>query len=291
MTLPSHWSCIRACFMQTYLNCLCFPPQSTQWKSSGREMTKSSLHMSGRDPVFTSPVSAAKPSTPVSAPQHNTPKEVKTQLETLFGSSGKHLDGIALWPSVAPFSYLVCSITTAASFQHNSSHRHCPVKAEADASWPRPQERVPASVEGRGHRGADDRQQPRNIWRGNASLNTEQCPHSVCLSSYDICLGKRRFLKAVKSKKQQKVKFYLKNAFSFVLFKNMVSVPIWELLFSHFVELLSSTTVCLKLAIWPVNCVSHKAQMEHVHVVLCLLISFKQAIHAAGCVHCHLHST
>lgn len=71
-------------FMQTYLNCLCFSPQSTQWKSSGREMTKSSLHMSGRDPVFTSPVSAAKPSTPVSAPQHNTPKEVKTQWETLF---------------------------------------------------------------------------------------------------------------------------------------------------------------------------------------------------------------
>lgn len=135
-------------------------------------MTKSSLHMSGRDPVFTSPVSAAKPSTPVSAPQHNTPKEVRTQLETFFcffGSSGKHLDGIALHPSVAPFSYLVCPITTAASFQHNSSHRHCPVKAEADASWPRPQERVPASVEGRGHRGADDRQQPRNIWRGNAS--------------------------------------------------------------------------------------------------------------------------
>lgn len=77
---------------------------------------------------------------------------------------------IALRLSVAPLSYLVCPFTTAASFQHNSSHRHCPVKAEADASWPRPQERVPASVEGRGHGGADDRQQPRNIWRGNATL-------------------------------------------------------------------------------------------------------------------------
>uniref|UniRef100_A0A3P8PP54 GC-rich promoter binding protein 1-like 1 n=1 Tax=Astatotilapia calliptera TaxID=8154 RepID=A0A3P8PP54_ASTCA len=51
------------------------PTKSTQWKSSGREITKSGLHMPGRDSVFTSPVSAAKPSTPVSAPQHNTTKE------------------------------------------------------------------------------------------------------------------------------------------------------------------------------------------------------------------------
>uniref|UniRef100_A0A8C3FYS4 GC-rich promoter binding protein 1 like 1 n=1 Tax=Cyclopterus lumpus TaxID=8103 RepID=A0A8C3FYS4_CYCLU len=49
--------------------------KSTQWKSSGREIIKSGLHMPGRDSVFTSPVSAAKPSTPVSAPQHNTQKE------------------------------------------------------------------------------------------------------------------------------------------------------------------------------------------------------------------------
>lgn len=52
--------------------------QSTQWKSGGREINKSGLHMQGRDSVFTSPVSAAKPSTPVSAPQHNTPKEVSS---------------------------------------------------------------------------------------------------------------------------------------------------------------------------------------------------------------------
>lgn len=50
--------------------------QSTQWKSGGREINKPGLHMQGRDSVFTSPVSAAKPSTPVSAPQHNAPKEV-----------------------------------------------------------------------------------------------------------------------------------------------------------------------------------------------------------------------
>lgn len=68
--------------MKSVHTCLLF--QSTQWKSSGREITKSGLHMPGRDPVFTSPVSAAKPSTPVSAPQHNTPKEVKTSLGTAF---------------------------------------------------------------------------------------------------------------------------------------------------------------------------------------------------------------
>ncbi|PWA17556.1 hypothetical protein CCH79_00011311, partial [Gambusia affinis] len=51
------------------------PTKSTQWKAGGREITKSGLHMPGRDSVFTSPVSAAKPSTPVSAPQHNTQKE------------------------------------------------------------------------------------------------------------------------------------------------------------------------------------------------------------------------
>lgn len=71
--------CWYAC-MNSVHTCLLF--QSTQWKSSGREITKSGLHMPGRDPVFTSPVSAAKPSTPVSAPQHNTPKEVRTSFGT-----------------------------------------------------------------------------------------------------------------------------------------------------------------------------------------------------------------
>uniref|UniRef100_A0A8C6LJX7 GC-rich promoter binding protein 1 like 1 n=1 Tax=Nothobranchius furzeri TaxID=105023 RepID=A0A8C6LJX7_NOTFU len=51
------------------------PTKSTQWKSGGREITKPGLHVPGRDSVFTSPVSAPKPSTPVSAPQHNTQKE------------------------------------------------------------------------------------------------------------------------------------------------------------------------------------------------------------------------
>ncbi|KAM6948177.1 vasculin-like protein 1 [Aplochiton taeniatus] len=52
------------------------PTKSTQWKPSGREVTKPGLHLPGRDSVFTSPVSAAKPSPPASAPQHNTPKEL-----------------------------------------------------------------------------------------------------------------------------------------------------------------------------------------------------------------------
>lgn len=47
--------------------------------------------MPGRDPVFTSPVSAAKPSTPVSAPQHNTPKEVRTSLGTALSLTVGHL--------------------------------------------------------------------------------------------------------------------------------------------------------------------------------------------------------
>ncbi|XP_010784081.1 vasculin-like protein 1, partial [Notothenia coriiceps] len=51
------------------------PTKSNQWKSGGREITKSGLHMPGRDSVFTSPVSAAKPSPPLSAPQHNPTKE------------------------------------------------------------------------------------------------------------------------------------------------------------------------------------------------------------------------
>ncbi|KAM8850223.1 vasculin-like protein 1 isoform 1-T4 [Spinachia spinachia] len=52
------------------------PTKSTQWKSGGREITKPGLHMPGRDSVFTSPVSAAKPSPAVSAPQHSNPKEL-----------------------------------------------------------------------------------------------------------------------------------------------------------------------------------------------------------------------
>ncbi|XP_068604853.1 vasculin-like protein 1 isoform X2 [Brachionichthys hirsutus] len=51
------------------------PSKSAQWKSGGREIPKTGLHMPGRDSVFTSPVSAAKPSAPVGAPQHNAPKE------------------------------------------------------------------------------------------------------------------------------------------------------------------------------------------------------------------------
>ncbi|XP_037538065.1 vasculin-like protein 1 [Nematolebias whitei] len=52
------------------------PTKSSQWKSGAREITKSGLHMPGRDSVFTSPVSAAKPSTTVSAPPHTTQKEL-----------------------------------------------------------------------------------------------------------------------------------------------------------------------------------------------------------------------
>lgn len=152
--------------------------------------------MSGRDPVFTSPVSAAKPSTPVSAPQHNTPKEVKTQWETVFSSDIWQPTGtfirVLLYVLVLLPYLSSCPITPAASFQHNSSHRHCPVKAEADAPWSRPQERVPASSKGRGHRGADDWQQPRNIWRGNATLNAEQCPHCGWLAGWQ----KRKIVKS-----------------------------------------------------------------------------------------------
>ncbi|XP_051944774.1 vasculin-like protein 1 isoform X2 [Hippocampus zosterae] len=46
------------------------PTKSTQWKAGARELAKS-----GRDSVFTNAASAAKPNTPVSALQHNTPKE------------------------------------------------------------------------------------------------------------------------------------------------------------------------------------------------------------------------
>lgn len=80
MELCILWQLCVAGLLVTVVICPLF--QSTQWKSSGREITKSGLHMPGRDSVLTSPVSAAKPSTPVSAPQHNTPKEVsKTRQE------------------------------------------------------------------------------------------------------------------------------------------------------------------------------------------------------------------
>uniref|UniRef100_A0A673WC85 GC-rich promoter binding protein 1 like 1 n=1 Tax=Salmo trutta TaxID=8032 RepID=A0A673WC85_SALTR len=52
------------------------PTKPPQWKPSGRDSTKPGLHLSGRDSVFTSPVSAAKPSAPATQlHSHNTPKE------------------------------------------------------------------------------------------------------------------------------------------------------------------------------------------------------------------------
>ncbi|KAM9427636.1 vasculin-like protein 1 isoform 2-T4 [Salvelinus alpinus] len=47
-----------------------------QWKPGGRDSIKPGLHLSGRDSVFTSPVSAAKPYASATQLQsHNTPKE------------------------------------------------------------------------------------------------------------------------------------------------------------------------------------------------------------------------
>ncbi|KAL0966287.1 hypothetical protein UPYG_G00293410 [Umbra pygmaea] len=52
------------------------PTKPPQWKPSGRDSTKPGLHLSGRDSVFTSPVSAAKPSAPASQlHSHSAPKE------------------------------------------------------------------------------------------------------------------------------------------------------------------------------------------------------------------------
>ncbi|KAM9458652.1 vasculin-like protein 1 isoform 3-T6 [Salvelinus alpinus] len=52
------------------------PTKPPQWKPSGRDSTKPGLHLSGRDSVFTSPVSAAKPSAPATQlHSHNTPRE------------------------------------------------------------------------------------------------------------------------------------------------------------------------------------------------------------------------
>ncbi|KAK5919063.1 hypothetical protein CgunFtcFv8_022990 [Champsocephalus gunnari] len=81
------------------------PTKSNQWKSGGREITKSGLHMPGRDSVFTSPVSAAKPSPP---PQRTTAQPHER-----------------------------------APFQHDSSHRHRPSGRPAAARGP--QERVRAA--------------------------------------------------------------------------------------------------------------------------------------------------
>ena len=54
-----------------------------QWKPSGRDSIKPGLHLSGRDSVFTSPVSAAKPYASATQLQsHNTPKEVRAALQT-----------------------------------------------------------------------------------------------------------------------------------------------------------------------------------------------------------------
>ncbi|KAG5849974.1 hypothetical protein ANANG_G00077380 [Anguilla anguilla] len=50
------------------------PTKSGPWKPSGRE-TKAGFHFSGRDSAFTSPASATKPLTPVSAAPHAPPKE------------------------------------------------------------------------------------------------------------------------------------------------------------------------------------------------------------------------
>ncbi|XP_035993840.1 vasculin-like protein 1 [Fundulus heteroclitus] len=78
-TLPANGSKAPLTGSSVYKNLVPKPAvahtKNPQWKSGGREITKSGLHMPGRDSVFTSPVSAAKPSPPVSAPQHNTQKE------------------------------------------------------------------------------------------------------------------------------------------------------------------------------------------------------------------------
>ncbi|KAK0134399.1 Vasculin-like protein 1 [Merluccius polli] len=58
------------------------PTKSTQWKAGGREVSKPGLHMPGRDSLFTSPVSAAKPSLPASTPPHSTPKEQQPSSTT-----------------------------------------------------------------------------------------------------------------------------------------------------------------------------------------------------------------
>ncbi|KAK6310907.1 hypothetical protein J4Q44_G00189620 [Coregonus suidteri] len=52
------------------------PTKPPQWKPSGRDSTKPGIHLSGRDSVFTSPVSTAKPSAPgTQLHSHNNSKE------------------------------------------------------------------------------------------------------------------------------------------------------------------------------------------------------------------------
>lgn len=58
------------------------PTKGNQWKAGGREGSKPGLHMTGRDSLFTSPVSAAKPSLPASTPLHNTHKEQQPSSTT-----------------------------------------------------------------------------------------------------------------------------------------------------------------------------------------------------------------
>ncbi|KAJ8012277.1 hypothetical protein DPEC_G00067000 [Dallia pectoralis] len=61
------------------------PIKTPQWKPSGRDSIKAGLHLSGRDSIFTSPVSAAKVSVPATASQlhnHSTPKEQRPSSTT-----------------------------------------------------------------------------------------------------------------------------------------------------------------------------------------------------------------
>lgn len=69
----------------------------------------------------------------------------------------------------------------AAPFQHDSPHRHRSLQAEADAPRSGPEERVPANSKGRGHRRADDQQQPRNIRRGEAASSDLRGLRTVAL--------------------------------------------------------------------------------------------------------------
>uniref|UniRef100_A0A8C6U7S9 GC-rich promoter binding protein 1-like 1 n=1 Tax=Neogobius melanostomus TaxID=47308 RepID=A0A8C6U7S9_9GOBI len=83
--LPSNGSKVPIAGSSVYKNLVpkpaVAPTKSTQWKASGREITKSGLHVPGRDSVFTSPVSAAKLSTPNCAPQQNTPKSTTPPID------------------------------------------------------------------------------------------------------------------------------------------------------------------------------------------------------------------
>ncbi|XP_067108476.1 vasculin-like protein 1 isoform X1 [Osmerus mordax] len=74
--LPSNGSKAPIAGSSVYKNLVPKPvTKSAQWKPSGRDISKPGLHLAGRDSVFTSPVSATKPSHPTSTPPHNTPKE------------------------------------------------------------------------------------------------------------------------------------------------------------------------------------------------------------------------